>query len=498
MAKHEMVNELLDEEDEGLWDEDPEDDSLDGDEPEGHDVDHDDPDIGDVSEVEGAPEASVSPVFEIALDAIDPDANQVRDEGADEELGEEITWTTVLPPIEVRPHPDPARRALGKMFEIIDGERRWRGSIAAGRTKIRAIINGNALDDGERLLRQLELNAGKKLKPMEEARSWGRIIAAKGWTAQQLADALHKPKSTVSDRLALLDAPAPFQKLFADGTLTAAAAPIVREYRDLPERVLKAAVKTLLDDEYEGWGQFAGNGVPVPVKVVEETLKSEIVWGRDESGRSHMVEIEKPLAKQYQGAVATIKGKKYALDVEAYRDLANAANEHELATSAPREESKWEIEARERRSKERKAHEKKKALRQAQWAAIAPKLPVALDAGWWLFLIRWLVKEIQQDYLRQACNALKIEPPKKSQYGGFQFDKAIVTYAEGLGAPKRAQLALQLLIAHDLQVSPYDLGGPERMSEAAKLLKIDLSRIKPAGDEKANKAPAKRSNKRKR
>jgi ParB/RepB/Spo0J family partition protein len=446
----------------------------------------------------------VSPVFEIALDAIDPDANQVRDEGADEELGEEITWTTVLPPIEVRPHPDPARRALGKMFEIIDGERRWRGSIAAGRTKIRAIINGNALDDGERLLRQLELNAGKKLKPMEEARSWGRIIAAKGWTAQQLADALHKPKSTVSDRLALLDAPAPFQKLFADGTLTAAAAPIVREYRDLPERVLKAAVNTLLEDEYEGWGQFAGNGVPVPVKVVEETLKSEILWGRDEDGRSHMTEIEKSLAKKYTGPVATIKGKKYALDVEAYRQLDD--EERTDIGAAEQHLSKYEIEVRERRSK-------KKALRRAQWDALAPKVPTSLDANWALFLIRFLVCEIQQDYLRQACNALKIEPPKRSQYGGFQFDKAIVTHAEGLGAGARVQLALQLLIAHDLQVSPYDLGGPGRMTEAAKLLKIDLSKIKPAGDGKveinprvkkalakarAKTAPAKASTKRKR
>jgi hypothetical protein len=339
------------------------------------------------------------------------------------------------------------------------------------------------------------LNEGQRLKPMEEARTWARIRAAKSWNLQQLANAVRRPKSTVSDRLALLDAPAPFQPLFAKGILTAAAAPIVREFRDVPERILREVVE---ECKMGDWGEQIENGVPVPVEQVRSSLDYFLTGERGTERK--LRPIDKKLGADYAGATCTIKGKKYAIDVEDYDAIAAAAaaKDRSSTPSAPRQEQKWEIEARERQRKERIAHEKKRVLRRAQYDAIAPKLPVALDAGWWLFLIRWLVHEIQQDDLRVACKALNLEPPKKDQYGGFAFDKAIVAYAEGLGAPKRAQLALQLLLSRDLNVSMYMLGGPERLAEAAKLLKIDLGKIKPSADEKAKKPPAERSNKRKR
>jgi ParB/RepB/Spo0J family partition protein len=432
-------------------------------------------------------------ILEIALEDIAPDPEQARDEGADDSIGDALEPSDVLPPIEVRTHPNPSTDYPPYM--IIDGERRWRGSKKAGRTHIRAWVNVDPGDDGDRLLRQAVLNEGQRLKPMEEARTWARIRAAKCWNLQQLADAVRRPKSTVSDRLALLDAPAPFQPLFAKGILTAAAAPIVREFRDVPERILREVVEECKTSD---WGEQIDNGVPVPVEQVRSSLDYFLTgeWGTERKLRP----IDKKLGTEYTGATCTIKGKKYAIDVEAYDEIATAAavTERSADTSAPRQEPKWMIEQREKQRKERIAHEKKRVLHRAQYDVIAAKLPTKLDADWSLFVIAQLVKEIQQDDLRVVCKVLNLEPPKKGKFGGLNFDRAILDYAVSLDdGPPRVKLALQVLLARDLNVSMYMLGGPERLAEAAKLLKIDLSKIKPTADEKA-KAPAKPSTKKKR
>jgi ParB-like chromosome segregation protein Spo0J len=86
---------------------------------------------------------------------------------------------------------------------IVDGERRYRGAVKAGprrtsrrRSPTRPWTRARASAPGR------DSNEGKRLKPMEEARTYKRIMAAKGWSIQQLADHLGKSKSTVSDRVA--------------------------------------------------------------------------------------------------------------------------------------------------------------------------------------------------------------------------------------------------------------------------------------------------------
>lgn len=428
-------------------------------------------------------------VVDMALDLIDPDPDQARDEGADDSIGDTLAPETLLPPIEVRPNPDRARVAAGVLYQIIDGERRWRGSRKAGRTTIRATINLQHLDAGDRLLRQTRLNAGKHLSPMEEARTWKRILDAKGWSQLELASALGKPKSTVGDRLAILEAPAAFAPLFLDGTLSAAAAPILRQYAEVPEKILERAAKEVVDDWQ--WQGAIEQGKPVPLQHVKGAL-DQIILTED---LRELYDAE--LRDRYTSAgldTVTIRGKRYATDVDAYDKMeqrvlaAREKSREQREASAPkkREPSPYAADQRKRM----KAAKKKAADRRAQFTAVVAKLPAAIDKKWGKFLIAGIMKELQQDTQRVICSALGLEvvKPKHSHY--LRFINAMAAHAETLDAEGLVKLALQLVIAGDLQVGPYSTGGADRLKAAAELARVDLSKIKAPDPEKEKKTAA--------
>jgi DNA-binding XRE family transcriptional regulator len=54
-------------------------------------------------------------------------------------------------------------------------------------------------------LRQVTANTGKPLTPVEQGMAYKSIIEEEGWTQAQLAKALGIPKSTVGDRIRLIE-----------------------------------------------------------------------------------------------------------------------------------------------------------------------------------------------------------------------------------------------------------------------------------------------------
>jgi ParB/RepB/Spo0J family partition protein len=486
---------------------------------------HEEP-IGIAAKLPGEP-AVMAVVVELALSDVVPDPDQPRDEGADDEIGQEIHASTILPPIEVRAHPrtgwtvepgrgrgfalvsptgntfdtykteEDARAQLATLkphYMIVDGERRYRGSVKAGRTTIRAIVNEQPMDAGDLLLRQSALNTGKRLKPLEEARTWKRIIDAKGWNASQLADYLKKPRSTVADRLAILEAPEIFQPLFLDGTLSAAAAPIVRKFAGVPKSILERGLQAAQEDWT--WEDALADDKSVPVKIVEDLL-DDFILGQE------LREIEKDLREEYTGEVVRVGKKDYAVNIDAYdklvekREAAKAKASPGASPSKParREPSKYELEQR----KQIKAAKKKSELRRAQFVAISKKLPTVISDAWSMPVVKWLLREMTNDTLRNASKALGLEPAK-GKHGLFDFATAILEHAEDLPVPQRTKLVIQLLLANDLYVSPHSSGGAERLSVAAKLANVDLNKVKlPDPDEPkkpaAKKAPAAKAKK---
>ena len=132
------------------------------------------------------------------LDDIIPNRFQPRevfDERALKELAVSIKEHGVIQPIIVR-------NVNGK-YEIIAGERRYKASAMAGLTKIPAIIRN--LDDKESSkVALLENLQRRNLNPIEEARTYQKILEIDQITQEELAKTMGKSQSAVANKIRLL------------------------------------------------------------------------------------------------------------------------------------------------------------------------------------------------------------------------------------------------------------------------------------------------------
>src|SRR3954465_9495083 len=91
-------------------------------------------------------------IIHLRLSPSGPDPEQPRLD-VDAELAESIKQHGVLQAIQVRPQPGAADRWM-----IVDGERRYRGSVAAKAATIPATITLEVEDPGDRIIRQIVRN----------------------------------------------------------------------------------------------------------------------------------------------------------------------------------------------------------------------------------------------------------------------------------------------------------------------------------------------------
>ncbi len=138
-------------------------------------------------------------VVQLYLDDIIPNRFQPReifDERALKELAVSIREHGVIQPIIVR-------SVQNGKYEIIAGERRYKASALAGLTKIPAIIRN--LDDKESSkVALLENLQRKNLNPIEEARTYQKILEIDQMTQEELAKTMGKSQSAVANKLRLL------------------------------------------------------------------------------------------------------------------------------------------------------------------------------------------------------------------------------------------------------------------------------------------------------
>lgn len=144
-------------------------------------------------------------VVQLYLDDIIPNRFQPRevfDEQALKELAVSIREHGVIQPIIVR--------NINGKYEIIAGERRYKASALAGLTKIPAIIRN--LDDKESSkVALLENLQRKNLNPIEEARTYQKILELDEMTQEELAKTMGKSQSAVANKLRLLSLPEDIQ-----------------------------------------------------------------------------------------------------------------------------------------------------------------------------------------------------------------------------------------------------------------------------------------------
>jgi ParB family chromosome partitioning protein len=114
-----------------------------------------------------------------------------------QELADSIAAQGVIQPIVVRPIED-------GHYEIIAGERRWRASQQAGLDKVPVVVR-DVTEQGAMAMGLIENIQRDDLNPLEEATALHRLLNEFELTHQQVAQAIGKSRTTVTNMLRLLE-----------------------------------------------------------------------------------------------------------------------------------------------------------------------------------------------------------------------------------------------------------------------------------------------------
>ena len=154
------------------------------------------------------------PITSLPVDVIGRGRYQPRrnfDEDRLRELADSITAQGMVQPIVVRP--------VGKKkYEIIAGERRWRAAQLAGLAEVPVAVKD--VDDQSAMAMALIENIQRDdLNPLEEATALHRLLNEFELTHQQVAQAVGKSRTTVTNLIRVLDLNADVKQMLDDGSL---------------------------------------------------------------------------------------------------------------------------------------------------------------------------------------------------------------------------------------------------------------------------------------
>ena len=149
--------------------------------------------------LEQTPASQDGELRDIALDLIQRGRYQPRrdmDPAALQELADSIRQQGVMQPVVVRP-------LAAEHFELIAGERRWRAAQMAGLESIPAIIR-DVSDEAAIAMALIENIQRENLNPIEEAFALQRLQDEFGLTQAQVAEAVGKSRTTITNLLRLI------------------------------------------------------------------------------------------------------------------------------------------------------------------------------------------------------------------------------------------------------------------------------------------------------
>lgn len=130
-------------------------------------------------------------------------------------LVESVKAQGILQPLLVRRHPD-----ISGAYEIVAGERRWRAAQAAQLHEVPVLLR--ELEDREALEIALVENVQRQdLSPLEEAEGYRRLLEEFAHTHEDLAKAVGKSRSHITNSLRLLGLPDEVKQLLEQGQITA-------------------------------------------------------------------------------------------------------------------------------------------------------------------------------------------------------------------------------------------------------------------------------------
>jgi ParB family chromosome partitioning protein len=153
------------------------------------------------------------------------------------ELESSLKASGLLQPITVR--------RQGDAFELIAGERRLRAATNLGWTEISAIVRD--FDDRTMLVLALVENLQRSnLNAIEEARGYRKLIEEFRLTQQQVAEAVGKDRTTVTNLLRVLSLPEQVQQMVEGGAISTGHAKALLAITDTPTS-LRLANETIAE-----------------------------------------------------------------------------------------------------------------------------------------------------------------------------------------------------------------------------------------------------------
>ena len=153
-------------------------------------------------------------ILQVPIEQIQPRADQPRshfEEGPLLELAASIEAHGVLLPLLVT-------KGAG-IYLLIAGERRWRAAQRAGLKEVPVLIE-EADEDEAFELALIENIQRSDLNPIEEAEAYQRLRDRRGWTQEELAEAVGRDRATVANALRLLRLAPPAREAVVQGQIS--------------------------------------------------------------------------------------------------------------------------------------------------------------------------------------------------------------------------------------------------------------------------------------
>lgn len=158
----------------------------------------------DIAALEGEDELRILPVDLLQRSPFQP--RQDFNAQALQELADSIRSQGIIQPIVVRP------TARLDRFEIIAGERRWRAAQLAGLHEVPTVVR--RIDDQTAMCLALIENIQREdLNPMEQAHALSRLLDEFKLTHEEIAGAVGRSRSSVTNLLRLLELDVQVRKL---------------------------------------------------------------------------------------------------------------------------------------------------------------------------------------------------------------------------------------------------------------------------------------------
>ena len=242
--------------------------------------------------------------------------------GEDElrELAESIRAQGLIQPVIVR--------ELGLSdYELIAGERRWRACQLAGLSEIPAVIK--AVNDEAALAMGIIENIQRAdLNPVEEAQGYKRLVDEFGLTHENLAQAVGKSRSAISNSLRLLSLPEQIQQHINQGMLEMGHAralitlPVLAQLQLAEAAIREAWSVREMERQAQAWQQ----NVPLSAQKASKAVDADVLRLQDAIADKLGLAVKIQANQQQKGKLVL-----HFNNAEEFQQMLNALNLDQLA-----------------------------------------------------------------------------------------------------------------------------------------------------------------------